>query len=214
MSVAWRMRREPAFYTPAPLIAALAVYRVVRRAIERADPDHDTSGLRIKWPNDLLVDGEKAAGILCESVLPARVGPGAVQAEARIPPDFLVMGVGINVDFEADRLPPETLAFPATTLRTRLGCGVPVEPVIEDFRVEIHRLMNGFEASGLTASLLGQLRGLLAFDGRTVEVVRESGEPVVGRQVGLDDEGRLLVETAAGVRACAAGEIVHCRPGR
>lgn len=210
MSVAWPMHRPPDFYTPAPLVAALAVDRAITAALPHSTPD-----LRLKWPNDLLLDGRKVAGILCEGVLPARLTPPEISpgpSSSISPSPFLIIGVGINADFEADELPHDDLRFPATTLRSALARSVPVEPLIEVFQKEIHALLTHFDAEGLTSDLLARIRDLLAFDGEMIELAHESGQIIRGRQRGLDDAGRLQIESRDGVIVCLAGEITRCRP--
>jgi len=210
MSIAWPMVRAAAFYDPAPLVAALAVEQAVRHVAEGLSCGELASRLRVKWPNDLLLDGRKVAGVLCERTLSARMSaesgrqPGA-------PPDFLIVGIGINVDFDPALLPAETLRFPATTLREALGVPVEVEGVVAAFSRRMLRLMHDFDRDGLTSEMLQQLRARLAFEGCVVQVMHEGGEAIRGRQVGLDDDGRLLLETDKGVIACAAGEVTRVR---
>ena len=63
---------------------------------------------RIKWPNDVLVNDKKVAGILLESESDGAQTPS------------LVIGIGVNVNMEADDFPPELRPI-ATSLKTALG---------------------------------------------------------------------------------------------
>jgi len=210
MSIAWPMVRAAAFYDPAPLVAALAAEQAVRHVAEGLSCGELASRLQVKWPNDLLLDGRKVAGVLCERTLSAHV-PAGSSGEPGAPPDFLIVGIGINVDFVPALLPAETLRFPATTLREALGVPVEVEGVIAAFSRRMLRLMHDFDRDGLTSEMLQQLRALLAFEGCMIQVMHEGGEAIRGRQVGLDDDGRLLLETDKGLVPCAAGEITRVR---
>lgn len=210
MSIAWPMVRPAHFYDPAPLVTALAVGQTVQRAIERADRAELAAELQVKWPNDLLLEGRKVAGVLCERTLAARVGEEESRRRAA-PPTSLIIGVGVNVDFDLSQLPEDALRFPATTLRAALGAPVAVEEIIDFFSHRMLALMHDFDRRGLTADMLEELRAHLAFDGCTVQVTHEGGRMMRGRQVGLDDTGRLLLETEQGVIACATGEIARVR---
>ena len=81
-SFVWPTRQPPAAYGNVSLLAAIAVRRAIAEVV-------DAQRLSIKWPNDVLVDGKKVSGILCEQ-WPGEVGQlGA-----------LVIGIGINVHFD------------------------------------------------------------------------------------------------------------------
>jgi BirA family biotin operon repressor/biotin-[acetyl-CoA-carboxylase] ligase len=72
---------------------------------------------RLKWPNDLLLSGRKAGGILTE----LRVTGAEL--------DYAVVGIGLNVNMPADALPP---SFDATSLQQQLGAVVPRVPLLQE----------------------------------------------------------------------------------
>jgi BirA family biotin operon repressor/biotin-[acetyl-CoA-carboxylase] ligase len=157
-------------------VAALAVADIV-------PPGRD---VRVKWPNDVLVDGGKVAGILLESA----VGQGG-----RV--QHVVAGVGINVTF-APRL--AEMRYPGATL------GGTVEKALEKLATALAaRLAQwrrlGFET--VRAAWLAKAGPL----GAEVDV-RLGEELVHGRFAGLDREGALLLETAAGPRKIVSGELL------
>jgi BirA family biotin operon repressor/biotin-[acetyl-CoA-carboxylase] ligase len=140
---------------------------------------------RIKWPNDVLVDGRKVAGIL---------------AEGRPQEGWAVLGIGVNVAVRAEDLPPELVARAA-------GLGLEpaaIEPMLASLLTALeHRL--GDEA----AATLGAFRARDALRGRAVRWDR--GEGVAA---GIDDDGRLLVELVeGGTAALDAGEVHLVVPG-
>jgi BirA family transcriptional regulator, biotin operon repressor / biotin---[acetyl-CoA-carboxylase] ligase len=169
-----------------PYGGALAVSLVIR------DPDPLLSlraglavadlageGARVKWPNDVLVDGRKVAGVL---------------AEGRPQEGWAVLGIGVNAALDLDAL-PEDLRASAGTLGLR-----PAElPRALDTLLEAlaSRLDEAPEAT------LAALRELDALAGRPVRW--EGGS---GTGAGIAEDGALLVRDAKGaVHALAAGEV-------
>jgi BirA family biotin operon repressor/biotin-[acetyl-CoA-carboxylase] ligase len=210
MSVAWPMLHPAPFYDSVPLVTALAVACAIEEVVERAGRDDLAGQIRVKWPNDILIAGRKVAGVLCERSLSARADADDERGRAG-PPACFIVGVGVNADFDEAELPAGTLRFPATTLRAALNAPVDVEQLIELFSRHLLALMHDFERAGLTADMLTALRARLAFDGRHVQVAHEGGQVIRGRQVGIDEHGRLLLETERGTHACSAGEVDRVR---
>jgi BirA family biotin operon repressor/biotin-[acetyl-CoA-carboxylase] ligase len=150
-----------------PLAAALAVAEI---AGARA---------QIKWPNDVLLDGRKVAGIL---------------AEGRPQDGWAVLGIGLNVALRIEDLPPELHDTAGT-----LG----LEPA--DLEPTLERLLAGLERTLVLdeETLLEAYRARDALRGR--EVSWATGR---GRAAGIDGEGRLVVELREGGRtALSAGEV-------
>lgn len=189
MSVAWPTRRPAAAYAAVSLAAAAAVLRAVRGLAARA-PER----FEVKWPNDVLVDGRKVAGILCEQ----RLG-GGVQLDA------VIIGVGVNVNFDLALLPGD-LRHPATTLEAALGKKLRVGDVVDAVAEELAGALEAFEADGLSAEVVVELRASLAYRGRARTWTSPAGE-VRGVVAGLDDAGRLLLDGPAGRIVCESGEL-------
>ena len=171
-----------------PLLTGLAVMESVRRVTGVA--------CLLKWPNDVLVDDQKLAGILVERLETAQ-GPVAV------------VGVGLNVSTDRAELPVAS----ATSL-------VLHDPKTLDRSVILREILRTFEAlySQWQADSGDPTQGLLdsyvrrcSTVGRRVRVEVPTGEQVVGLADGIDVDGRLLVSTGAGVRALGAGDVVHVR---
>jgi BirA family biotin operon repressor/biotin-[acetyl-CoA-carboxylase] ligase len=152
--------------------------RLLPLAAGAAVADVVGSEARLKWPNDVLLDGRKVAGIL---------------VEGRPQERWAVVGIGLNVAIEPDDFPPE-LRDTAGTLG--LGAGA-IEPTL-------HRLLRALERwlPAADSELLDAVRARDALLGQTV---RWSGGE--GRSAGIDDGGRLLVQTDAGEVALDAGEV-------
>jgi BirA family transcriptional regulator, biotin operon repressor / biotin---[acetyl-CoA-carboxylase] ligase len=156
--------------------AALAVADIVPAGRE----------VRVKWPNDVLVDGGKIAGILLESAIGQT---GQVQ--------HVVAGIGVNVGF-APQLPE--MRYPGSAL------GGSVEAALEKLAAALAARLaewrrEGFET--LRAAWLAKAGPLGA------EVDVKLGEGLVrGRFAGLDREGALLLDTATGPRKIVSGELL------
>jgi BirA family biotin operon repressor/biotin-[acetyl-CoA-carboxylase] ligase len=142
--------------------------------------------VRLKWPNDVLVDGGKIAGILPES----SIADGG-RAE------HVVLGIGVNVGF-APQLPDAR--YSAAML------GGTVEAALEGLAAGLARWMavwrqQGFET--VRAAWMAKAGPL----GAAVDV-RLGEELVQGRFAGLDRDGALLLETKDGPRRIVSGEIL------
>jgi BirA family biotin operon repressor/biotin-[acetyl-CoA-carboxylase] ligase len=150
-----------------PLAAALAVAEVAG------------ADAQIKWPNDVLRDGRKVAGIL---------------AEGRPQDRWAVLGIGLNVALRVEDLPPELHETAGT-----LGLApADLEPTLERLLAAIERTI-----ALDPATLLDAYRARDALRGRDVRW--STGH---GRAAGIDGEGRLIVELAGGGRtALGAGEV-------
>ena len=189
LSVVWPTRQAAGAYAAASLAVAVAV----RRALGEAVPEL-AGELRIKWPNDLLLADCKVAGILCEQI------PATPSASG-----LLIIGVGVNVDFDLALLPPDLRHSP-TTLSAAAGRPMAVDAVIDAVARHLADSMMRFESDGLSQSLLAELQASIAYVG-TVRTWESPGGAVTGRVLGLDDAGRLLLDGPGGVIACETGEF-------
>ncbi|ASW56693.1 biotin--[acetyl-CoA-carboxylase] ligase [Plantactinospora sp. KBS50] len=188
----------PSGYGWLPLLAGVALTEAVRRLAEL------DAGL--KWPNDLLLAGRKAAGILAEAV------PAGEPGE----PPAVVLGVGLNVTLRATELPePVAGGPPPTSLALAGAAATDRDPLLRALLrglagwYDRWRLAGGdVEASGLRAAYLEHCVTL----GRPVRVLLPSGAELTGTARTVDREGMLVVTTADGVdRPVAAGDVLHLR---
>jgi BirA family biotin operon repressor/biotin-[acetyl-CoA-carboxylase] ligase len=187
LSFVWPTRQPPLAYSAVSLVAAIAVRRAL---LDIVDPKR----LQIKWPNDVLIDDRKVVGILCEQ------WPG--DSESR---GIIVMGIGINVDFDLALLPAD-LRHPATTLSQALGHAVPVEDVIDAVATRLDQALEEYEAEGLSGALVEELASCLAYIGKERSWQSPRGE-FTGRVMGIDAAGRLLLEVGGQVEAHDVGEF-------
>lgn len=160
----------------------LAVPLAVCEAAEQLRPDIEC---RVKWPNDVHLDGRKLAGIL---------------VEARPQDGWAVIGIGLNLTIEQHEFAVE-LSETAISLHS----GVPFPRYAEIRRTAVNalnvRLANWLEVE--PDAVLAEWRSRDALRGR--EVAWADGSGIAD---GVDDRGYLVVVTPAGERvAVGAGEV-------
>ena len=167
-----------------PLLVGLAVDATV-------DECGVASGL--KWPNDVLVDGRKLAGILLERV-ETPIGPAAV------------VGVGLNVTLRRDELPVDT----ATSLALEGATETDRTIVLRSLLRNLEALYRAWTASGgdPTGGIRDSYVRRCVTIGSRVRVMLPRDEVLEGDATGIDDLGRLLVDG----RAISAGDVTHLRP--
>jgi len=137
-------------------------------------------GPQIKWPNDILLNGKKTAGILVESVW---TGEDV---------DSLVIGMGINV-FKDSVPPADVLQFPATSLEEMFGSQPPAREEI--LLTVLDAFIRWRERLG-TDELVHAWEESLAFRGRQVEVKAGGEISVTGTVDGLESDGSLRLKDA------------------
>jgi BirA family biotin operon repressor/biotin-[acetyl-CoA-carboxylase] ligase len=143
------------------------------------------AGVALKWPNDLLVGGAKASGLLLEGH-----GQGAAVA----------IGIGVNVVAH----PPDT-PYPATHLAAH-AAGLSRHAVFEALAAALVDEIDRFdEGRGFPLTRMRWLSHA-AHLGRRI-AVRDGDGAVEGVFRDIDGDGRLLLDTADGVRRFAAGDV-------
>jgi len=148
----------------------------------------------IKWPNDVLLQGVKVAGILPESDWAGDRLQG------------VVLGMGINVSRAA--IPPAgSVNFPAGCVEEHVGKAVVRERLLREI---LSALIVRMEQLG-TPSFLETWEARLAFCDESVKVIPAAGTPVEGRIAGLTSEGHLRLAVGMEEQVFSAGEI-HLRP--
>jgi len=133
---------------------------------------------RIKWPNDILLNGKKTAGILVESVWSGE------------DVDSLVIGMGINV-FRDSVPPADVLQFPATSLEEMLGSKPHAR---EEILLSILEVFIRWRERLGADELIHAWEEMLSFRGEQVEVKAGGETPVTGKVDGLESDGSLRLK--------------------
>lgn len=151
--------------------------------------------LAIKWPNDILFDGAKLAGILLES---------AAAPDGRL---ACVAGMGVN----CARHPDDTL-YPATNLAAIAGRPVAPQAVFEGLSAAMAHWLDVWAEGAGFAAIRAEWLSLAAGLGARISVARPS-ETLEGVFETIDATGRLILERASGQVAVEAGDVfLSARP--
>ena len=146
----------------------------------------------LKWPNDVLADGGKLAGIL---------------SEVAAPQPIIVVGVGLNVTLRSDEVTEAGI-----TSLLELGVEAPdrdrlVRRLLHEFGIRVAAWRN----SG-GASLIGDYRARSITIGSQVRAILPGDREIAGLARDVDEQGRLLIESDGRVFAVSAGDVAHLRP--
>jgi BirA family biotin operon repressor/biotin-[acetyl-CoA-carboxylase] ligase len=162
------------------LVAALAVAETIEAAVMLAT--------QVKWPNDVMLNRRKVAGVLSE------LSDGTV-----------VVGIGMNVNQTRDELPLDAPTEPAS-LRTATGVSYDRAVLLGSLLARLERMYDVWREQGLD----GVYGGLGARDFLRGRRITADGEPATAVQILRD--GRLEIETDAGeVKALESGEVLFDR---
>jgi len=162
-------------------VTALALHDAVAACAPQLGPL-----LKVKWPNDLLLEAAKVAGILIEGESGSKFA--------------VAIGIGVNCAAH-----PKDTAYPATDLDSAGALVAPAQLLAALAAAMQRRLaqwQRGQGFSAIRADWLKRAAGL----GETIQV-RLPEREFAGRFEGLDDAGRLLVRESGGVTTVTAGEV-------
>ncbi|MBC7786177.1 MAG: biotin--[acetyl-CoA-carboxylase] ligase [Methylophilaceae bacterium] len=147
---------------------------------------------QLKWPNDVLINGKKLAGILIEL-------QGDIEG-----PSTAVIGIGINMNL------PENLRSaidqPAIDLYSVAIGGVDPNQLLGHILKHLADVIKDFEQVGFTI-LRQEWSNYHAYDAKPVRLLMPDGREVKGVVNGVAEDGILLVETTVGLQRFSSGEI-------
>jgi BirA family biotin operon repressor/biotin-[acetyl-CoA-carboxylase] ligase len=182
LSIVLRPNVPPARTGEIAFVAALAVAEACSSLARGVD-------VRCKWPNDVLVDGRKCAGLLIES----SIAGGALE--------WIVAGIGVNLATH-----PEDAEYPATHLAAHAGRAIPVEEGLAALGAAFAGRYDEWRRLGfkpIREAWLARAAGI----GKPVRVRLETSE-FTGTFVGVDGEGALIVALPeGGTRRVTAGDV-------
>lgn len=147
-------------------------------------------GLSYKWPNDVLINRRKVAGVLLESEMIGRDRLG-----------FVIVGVGVNLVAA-----PQDTEFPATSILEEGWGTVPPTLVLEEFADHFQSWLTRWQMEGFAPVRDAWLAAAAISRGEPIRV-RLEATSLHGRFLDIDAEGALLLEAAGEHRHVAAGEV-------
>jgi len=189
-SLGWRFPRGDHAFSTLPLVVAIATANALKRT--------GLEGHGIKWPNDVLVDGKKLAGILVE----LKSGEGGATA---------IIGIGINVRMPSGEGedPKRLIDRPWTDLESHLAdehrpCDR--NALAASLLDQLLASLNRFEKSGFDSFRSNWKKWDLLENGETT--LELDDRTLTGIARGVSDDGQLVLETGAGeIRTFHAGEV-------
>ncbi len=199
-SLAYPFDRRPAQLSGLSLVIGLAVIRGLAAALNISEADLYAQGLRLKWPNDLLLNNAKLGGILIEG------GQGNSNA-----PTWMIIGVGINLRHAnaIEDLLGSEMGLKVSALDQLISDKTAL-PDIEYIWLKLiesfEKHLSEFEHSGFVHFQHAWERWD-AFQGQSVCVSGAGEEPIFGSLVGVDQSGALLIKQDGQNITVHAGDV-------
>ncbi len=168
-------------------------------ALSVAEAIQEVTGLPtgIKWPNDIVVNGKKVVGILTEMSMTPEMNE--IQ--------FLVAGVGVNVNQESLEEFPEELRGTATSLKIESGRQFDRAALLAEILARFEESYETFERTVDLSGLRARYESRLVGRNAVVRVLDPAGE-YTGISRGITETGELIVEKESGERTLVyAGEV-------
>ena len=179
----------PAKASMLTLVAALAVAAGIQKICEQ---NHAAVECRIKWPNDIVINGKKIVGILTEM----SANPDAV--------NYVVIGIGINVhtnSFDA------SIAATASSIDRETGKYIQRSELVALVSCYLQEYYEIFLKTGDLTGLIDEYDQMLVNIGREVRII-DPGRERTGIARGIDTQGELLVEREDGtIETVFSGEV-------
>jgi len=187
LSVILRPKIPPHQASLITLMAAVATAEALRK-FSGLDP-------RIKWPNDVLLNDRKVAGLLNE-----------IHSEAdRI--HFVILGIGINLNMDESMVSKE-IRSRATSLKKEMGQTISRKEFLKTLLEELETWYEVFLEEGGTI-ILEAWRDRAQIQGKQVNVT-SFGETLRGVAIDVDSDGALILETETGERKrVVAGDVEY-----
>lgn len=183
-SLLWRFQCGAAALSGLSLAVGVALIRALHSL--------GVNDKQLKWPNDVLVDGKKLAGILIEL-------QGDLEG-----PSAAVIGVGVNLNLPNNVL--NSIDQPAIDLVNVSAKSINQSELLGVILKHLADVLSAFESHGFIG-LRDEWLSYHAYQNKPVRMLLPNGTDVQGVVKSVADDGILLVETALGLQRFSAGEI-------
>lgn len=174
MSLLLRPKVEPQKASMVTIVAALAMTKAMEKITGME--------IRIKWPNDVVLNGKKVCGILTEM--------SAELEEIH----YIIVGIGINANTESF---PEDIQDRATSIYLESGKKIERAAFIAEFCVQFEQYYERFLEMGNLAFLKEEYESYLINIGREVKIIKKKEERV-RKALGINELGELIVAKSDG----------------
>jgi BirA family biotin operon repressor/biotin-[acetyl-CoA-carboxylase] ligase len=199
-SLAFPFKRKPAELTGLSLLVGLAVIAGIAQAYDLDEAMLYQTGLRLKWPNDLLLNNAKLGGILIEG--------GQVKTDG---PTWMIIGIGMNLR-NAEQI-ESSLGSQSGLKVATLDQFLSSQAILPDVEylwlkliASLEHHLTEFDQHGF-GIYQEQWKAWDAYPGQTVYVSGAGKEPIYGIAQGIDQAGALLLQQADQTIAIHAGDI-------
>jgi BirA family biotin operon repressor/biotin-[acetyl-CoA-carboxylase] ligase len=177
-SLILRPKLRPPEAVKLTFVAGLAVAKVLREMFDLK--------VETKWPNDVLVNGQKICGILTEMNTTDETV------------NFVIVGIGVNANFDVEKVLPEKLKKVVTSLENELGRKVQLENLFRALLEQLEKLYELFTKEGFKP-VLEEWKNYAGFLGQQVQVTSLS-EELGGLALDVDCDGALVLRLEDGTR--------------
>lgn len=156
----------------------------------------DLYGLKVetKWPNDVTIGGRKICGILGET---SSTGEKAT---------FVILGVGVNVNFDTEKIFPESIRLTTTSIEKELGRKVELETLLKALLEKLEKTLDLYVNEGFMP-VLSEWKKYAFFLGKEVEIV-DREKKIKGTACDVAEDGALVLRFEDGSsRRVFAGDL-------
>lgn len=176
--------------------------------VAAADAVAATTGIepRLKWPNDIVVRDAVRDVVRDTDVGERKLG--GILTEVAAPDPVIVVGLGLNVSMTADEAPDPRATSLLMLGSTMLDRSALLGSILAELTARIDRWRI---TRGPDPGLVADYRARSATLGEPVRALLPGGREITGTATGLDDAGRLQIDTGAETVPVSAGDITHLR---
>ena len=180
---------ERSFFHLYGFFAGVALYNTVKKIVK------DGVDIRLKWPNDLMIENGKVAGILLESVQCPHSGKIGV-----------IVGVGVNLNSHPNLNVDGSRGYNSQCVATFTNYEICQVSFFNKFNDEIKELGSYLEENDL-GSILNLWKPRSYDQGTKIQISDNSGRVKSGKFLGLDDMGGLIVSDNSGTKKIYSGDV-------
>jgi len=183
-SLGWHFEKGVSALSGLSLIIGIAIIRVLK--------SFSICNVCLKWPNDILIDNQKLAGILIE-----------LRGEI-LGPSYAIIGIGIN--FKLSEIIKSSIKQKATDLYTFLGDCFDRNLILGALLSELHSILSVFGELGFS-HFKKEWIGYHAYEGQAVRLILPNDKVVEGTVDGVIDDGSICLVTSMGRKSYHVGDI-------